>query len=194
MIDDVRVHHLGLLNDALRRPGIYGHDEMAEWLLLETTAAAHDRLDEWKAQYDRLQQSELHSSTGVAGAYRQWLPENAVRSATASAYATIAHRLGWLRLDRTAQLTGVARWAAEDRTETDVVTEFGEPSVRIGGTNPFFPHTLLYAAPGTDPVLFHVWNARPPSSLQGVHPSPVLLVVRHEDGFTFTPEGLRRRP
>ncbi|TDC86199.1 hypothetical protein E1193_00660 [Micromonospora sp. KC606] len=54
-----------------------------------------------------------------------------------------------------------------------------------------------------DLICFHLWNAfanaAPDTWLQGVHPEPVVLAVRHRpgnlpDSFSFTPEGLRRRP
>jgi hypothetical protein len=54
-----------------------------------------------------------------------------------------------------------------------------------------------------DLICFHLWNAvannAPGTSLLGVHPEAVVLAVRHRpglfaDAFSFTPEGLRRKP
>jgi hypothetical protein len=65
--------------------------------------------------------------------------------------------------------------------------------------------TLAYTTPDHEDglVCFHLWNAfantESGSGLRGVHPEPVILAVRHRPGpfagsFSFTPEGLRRRP
>ncbi|MEV0326962.1 hypothetical protein AB0H63_11015 [Micromonospora echinospora] len=146
------------------------------------------------------------------GAYSNILPAGALRDATASVYAEIAHRLGWLELDRALseaefeQLnTDVGEWVTQDRALPEITKTFGPPSLWIGGTNPFYPKTLAYttAEPGHDLICFHLWNdvANIPAGtgLQGVHPEPVVLAVRHRPGtfpesFSFTPEGLHRRP
>lgn len=87
----------------------------------------------------------------------------------------------------------------------EMVETFGPPSLWIGSTNPFYPKALAYTTADRDDglVCFHLWNAfantAPESGLKGVHPEPVLLAVRYRPGpfasaFSFTPEGLRRRP
>jgi hypothetical protein len=132
--------------------------------------------------------------------------------AVASVYADIAHRFGWLTLDRTLthdeyrHLIGrVEDWCTRDTFLSDVVTAFGAPSVLSGGTNPRFPKTIAYAAAEREAPLisFHFWNDARPDSAAGasspIHPEPVLLCVQHRpgsfyDSFTYTPEGVSRRP
>ncbi|GAB3143164.1 hypothetical protein GCM10027290_19090 [Micromonospora sonneratiae] len=101
--------------------------------------------------------------------------------------------------------TDVDEWVTQDRTLSEVIETFGPPSLRIGGTNPFYPRTLAYTTtePGHNLICFHLWNAfaniPAGTGLQGVHPEPVLLAVRHRpgtfpDSFSFTPEGLHHKP
>lgn len=212
ILNETRRHHLSQVNGVLRRPGMYGGGEMAERLLLEAMAAVDGSLTRWQAECEGLRERGAFTATGVRGAYSNILPADALRDATASVYAEIAHRLGWLELDRTLpaaefrQLSAeVGGWVAHDRTLSEVVERFGSPSVRIGGTNPFFPKTLAYTTADHDDglICFHLWNAfantAPGSGLRGVHPDPVVLAVRHRPGpfagsFSFTPEGLLRRP
>jgi hypothetical protein len=73
---------------------------MAERLLLEAMAAVDGSLTRWWAECDRLRERAAFSATGVVGACSNVLPANGLREATASVYAEIAHRLGWLELDR----------------------------------------------------------------------------------------------
>jgi hypothetical protein len=191
---------------------MYGRDEMAERLLLEAMAAVDGSLERWWAECDGLRDRDAFASTGVMGAYSNVLPADALRDATASVYAEIAHRLGWLELERAlseAEFQQLRRdvgdWVTQDRTLSEVIETFGPPSLWIGGTNPFFAKTLAYttADPAQNLICFHLWNAfaNIPAGieLQGVHPEPVVLAVRHRpgsfpDSFSFTPEGLRRRP
>ncbi|SCG38147.1 hypothetical protein GA0070614_0480 [Micromonospora coxensis] len=191
---------------------MYGRDEMAERLLLEAMAAVDGSLDRWWAECEGLREREAFAATGVMGAYSNILPADALRDATASVYAEIAHRLRWLELDRALseaeshQLsTGVGGWVRQDRTLSEVVETFGPPSLWIGGTNPFYPKTLAYTAadPDHNLICFHLWNTfsdtATETELRGVHPEPVVLGVRHRpgtfpDSFSFTPEGLHRRP
>jgi hypothetical protein len=102
------------------------------------------------------------------GAYSNILPANALRDATASVYAEIAHRLGWLELDRALSAAEFQRlnadvggWARQDRTLPEVLETFGPPSLWIGGTNRFYPKTLAYTTAhcGDDLICFHLWNA-----------------------------------
>src|SRR3954464_13864879 len=77
-------------------------------------------------------------------------------------------------------------WCEQDRTWAEVVSEFGEPSMLIGGTNPFYGKTLAYATRDRrDPmVFFHLWNGTEPGdepSWPPAHPQPLLLAVRCGD-------------
>jgi hypothetical protein len=152
------------------------------------------------------------TAAGVRGAYRGILPTDAGRDATASIYAGIAHRCGWLDLDRALSQTefehlkgSIGGWLVQDRTLSEVTETFGVPSLWIGGTNPFFSKTLAYTTADQDDDLIcvHAWNAFADNASStgstGVHPEPVVLAVRHKpgefpDSFSFTPEGRRRRP
>jgi len=206
-VDEARRHHLKQVNSVLRRPGMYGNDEIPERLLLEAMAAVDGSLARWRAEWDRLRDSDAFTATGVKGAYSDILPADALRDATASVYAEIAHRLGWLELDRALsaaeyqQLTAdIAWWVTQDRTLSEVMETFGPPSLWIGGTNPYFPKTLVYTTADRDDglICLHLWNAFATGSRR-VHPEPVVLAVRHRpgpfpDAFSFTPEGQRRRP
>ncbi len=191
---------------------MYGRDETAERLLLEAMAAVDESLTRWRTECEGLRERGASAATGVMGAYSNILPVGAVRDATASVYAEIAHHLGWLELDRVLSeaefhhvSTGAGEWVTRDRTLSEVVETFGPPSLWIGGTNPFYPKTLAYTAadPDHDLICFHLWNAFAGTAtgpeLRGVHPEPVVLAVRHRpgpfpDSFSFTPEGARRRP
>jgi hypothetical protein len=191
---------------------MYGRDEIAEGLLLAAMAAVDASLSRWSVECDRLRERDAFTSLGVMGAYSDILPANARRDAAASVYAEIAHHLGWLELDRALTAAEFHRlnaevgdWVALDRTLSEVMETFGPPSVWIGGTNQFFPKTLAYTTAENDDdlVCFHLWNAfattEPGTALQGVHPEPVVLAVRHRpgrfpDAFSFTPAGLRYRP
>ncbi|MFC4016617.1 hypothetical protein ACFOW4_01440 [Micromonospora sp. GCM10011542] len=211
VLSEARGHHLAQVNGVLRRPGMYGRDEMAERLLLEAMAAVDGSLARWRTECEGLREREAFAPTGVMGAYSYILPADALRDATASVYAEIAHRLGWLELDRALSeaeshhlSTDVGGWVTQDRTLSEVVETFGPPSLWIGGTNPFYPKTLAYTAadPDHNLICFHLWNAfagtATGTELRGVHPEPVVLAVRHRpgafpDSFSFTPEGLHRR-
>ncbi|MFI7080446.1 hypothetical protein ACIBO1_24385 [Micromonospora sp. NPDC049903] len=207
-----RQHHRRQVNGVLRRPGMYGRDELAERLVLEAMAAVDGSLRRWWAECDRLRERGAFGATGVMGAYRTVLPADGVRDATASVYAEIAHRLGWLDLDRAlsdaqwGQLReGIVGWVARDRTVSEVVETFGAPSLWIGATGRLHAKTLAYttAGRGDDLICFHLGNAvarsAPESDVPGAHPEAVVLAVRHlpgdfPDSFSFTSEGLHRRP
>jgi hypothetical protein len=211
LLSEARQHHLAQVNSVLRRPGMYGRDETAERLLLEAMAAVDGSLERWRAECDHLRERDAFSATGVMGAYSDVLPANALRGATASLYAETAHRLGWLELDRTLSAAefrqmaaDIGGWVARDHTLPEVLGAFGTPSLWIGGTGRLYPKTLAYAATDHgDLICLHLWNAyatsAPGAGSRGVHPEPVVLAARHRPGpfpgsFSFTPEGLRRRP
>ena len=207
-VDEVYRHHRDQLNLALRRPGMYSRDESAEHLLLEAMAAVDGRLEQWRAELDALRDSPIFAATGVSGFYATILPRNAVRDAATSGYAEIAHRLGWLDVDRVLSADEYVRldaatrgWTAQDRTWSDVIGAHGQASLLIGGSHQLCPKTLVYATadPSDGVVCIHLWNARDATATadnpRGVRPEPVVLAVRHDRGdFTFTPEGSRRRP
>ncbi|MEV4296036.1 hypothetical protein [Microbispora rosea] len=141
VLDGARRHHLKQVNGVLRRPGMYGRDETAERLLLEAMAAVDGSLTRWRAECDRLRERDAFTATGVMGAYRDILPADALRDATASVYAEIAHRLGWLEPDRALSAAGfrqlsadIGGWVARDRTLSEVIETFGPPSLWIGRT------------------------------------------------------------
>ncbi|MEG3632617.1 DUF4184 family protein [Micromonospora palythoicola] len=100
VLGEARRHHLTQVNGVLRRPGMYGRDEVAERLLLEAMAAVDGSLTRWRAECEGLRDRDAFTATGVMGAYSTILPADAVRDAASSVYAEIAHRLGWLELDR----------------------------------------------------------------------------------------------
>ena len=195
----------------VRRPGMYGRDEMAERLLLEAMAAVDGILDRWQEQCQALRDRGAFTATGVMGAYRRIVPADAVRDATASVYAEIAHRLGWLSLDRVlpeaefqelnAEIGG---WVARDRTISEVIATFGAPSLWIGPTSLHHAKTLAYATvdPQQTLICFHLGttsNEVIEPGPAGASAEPVVLAVRHRPGefagsFSYTPEGNRRRP
>jgi hypothetical protein len=205
---DVRDYLVTRLNGALRRPGMYG-GETAIRLYFDAVAFADASEQAWEQELEDLRTRRGFTSTGVRGAFQD-LWGDANEGAVASVYAEIAHRRGWLRLDRALtsaehhEIRGVGEtWCRKDRLLSDVVTAFGPPSVLFGGNNPNYPKTLAYATGRRDdPLLcFHLWNgfaADPSSSSASVHAEPVLWAFRHggtlfTDGFTFTPEGSARR-
>ncbi|MEU6025261.1 hypothetical protein [Micromonospora sp. NPDC047134] len=127
-LESVRRHHLAQVNRVLRRPGMYGGSEIAERLLLEAMAAVDARLPQWWAACEELREREAFASTGVVGAYGGILPVGSLRDATASVYAEIAHRFGWLELDRALSevefhkmSTDIGGWVTQDRTMAEVI-------------------------------------------------------------------------
>lgn len=136
------------------------------------------------------------------------MPGGCDQHCVASVYAEFAHRRGWLRSDRLlsagehpALRAKVRPWAQTDRSWTDVIPEFGPPSILCGGTSPLYSRTLGYLGEGpAEPMaFFHLWNGGTPAP-ESTWPEldePVLLAVRFADmpfdsAFTFTPEGQRR--
>jgi hypothetical protein len=190
VISDDRVyrHHLMRVNDVLRRPDVYGPDEVAEHLLLESMAVVDDSVSRWRSELDRLRDRGALAPTGVRGAYSYVLPDDALREATATVYAEVAHRCGWLRPDRVLApaeyrrlSTGAAQWVTEDRALSEVIETFGPPALWTRWTP-----TYLTADPDDPLISFHLADARP---------NPMVLAVRHRLAtYTFTPEGRRLRP
>lgn len=207
-VQEVLDHLVTHLNGALRRPGMYG-GEAAIRLYLDAVAFTAAAEQAWQHELKDLQTRRASSSIGVRGAFQD-LWGDAHEGSVASVYAEIAHRQGWLRLDRTLTSTEhheIRRvsdsWCREDRLLSDVVAAFGPPSVLFGGSNPNYPKTLAYATDRRDDTLlcFHLWNgfARTPGqSSASVHAEPVLWAFRDggalfRDGFVFTPEGSGHR-
>ncbi|MET8372744.1 hypothetical protein ABZU42_23835 [Micromonospora profundi] len=164
ILGEARRHHLAQVNGVLRRPGMYGRDEMAERLVLEAMAAVDGSLERWSTECDGLRERDAFTPTGVGGAYSSILPAGAVRDATASVYAEVAHRLGWLELDRALSeaeyerlSADISGWLSRQRTLADVIERFGPPSIWIGGTNPLYPKTLAYTTADRDHVLICFW-------------------------------------
>ncbi|WP_329127374.1 hypothetical protein [Streptomyces sp. NBC_01465] len=201
---DYLVRHL---NSALRRPGMYG-GEMGIRLYLDAVAFADSAEEACQEELEGLRTRKAFFSTGVSGAFKD-LWSDTHEGSMASVYAEIAHRQGWLALDRTLTAAEYAMlrhsgetWCREDRHLSDVVTAFGEPSVLFGGTNPRYPKTLAYATDRRDDALvcFHLWNGLSPSPTSPtacLRTEPVLWAIRaggtlFTDGFTFTPEGAAR--
>ncbi|MEU6375668.1 hypothetical protein [Streptomyces sp. NPDC046909] len=207
--DEIHAYLVRLLNDSLRRPGMYG-DEGALILLYDHLLFAEGQPDAWREAAEVLRERGACTATGAQGVYRE-LIRGGDQFGMASVHTEFAHRRGWLQPDRVldaraheALLGRVRQWAAEDRVWADVTAEFGPPSVLLGGTNPRYGKTLGYI--GEDPerpiVFFHLWNGNPDAdapSWPPTYPEPLLWAVRFGDGpfresFTFTPRGQRLQP
>ncbi|WP_033355039.1 hypothetical protein [Kitasatospora aureofaciens] len=207
--DEIHAYLVARLNDTLRRPGMWG-GELAIQLTLDHLLFVESRQGAWDDERRALERREASPPTGVAGAFEHFLPTGH-DTRVASVYAEFAHRQGWLKLDRAlsaeeyaTMLAEIDTWAAQDRVWADVTSAFGVPSVLFGSTNPYYGKTLGYAtADRSTPMLFfHLWNGTDPDTKPSWPPSheqPLLLAARRGDapfttGFTFTPEGRRRRP
>jgi hypothetical protein len=210
--DEIRAYLIDELNGALRRPGLFGREsEPALRMLVDHLQFVECRPEALAEQQRIWAERGAWSSAGVAGVFRDLIPERYYEYGIASVYAEFAHRLGWLKPDRVLDpaeyeaLRGVARrWAGEDRVWADVVDAFGTPSMLFGSNNPYFGKTLGYLTENSeDPMVsFHLWNGNATGaegSRPAEHDEPVLLAVRFGNGpfrrtFTFTPEGRRRLP
>ncbi|MFI6744509.1 hypothetical protein ACIBI9_67710 [Nonomuraea sp. NPDC050451] len=205
---EIRTYLKDQLNQALRRPGMFG-GETALRLLFDHLAYAEHQETEWAQALQLLEVRGALNSLGVTGALATVLPDPC-DDGVASIYAELAHDRGWLEADRTLTTEDHASlrrkltaWAAHDRTLTEVREEFGPPSVLLGGTSPFFGKTFAYLTEQvTEPIIFfHLWNGGPDETemiWRSIYDEPVLLAVRFgrgafKDTFTFTPEGSRRR-
>jgi hypothetical protein len=196
---EIHAHLVQRLGDVLRRPGVYGDPEFAAQVLIDVLLVAEQRPEALGEQQRRWDEQGAWTPLGVAGAFHRELPGRHDVPAM-SVYAEFAWRQGWLRTDRLfddGPRRGLAEWTAQDRTWPDVRAALGPPSLMVGGRNPAEPKALCYlpADPAQQVVTFHLWN-EPDSGLA----QPVLLAVRvggdgpFAEQFTFTPEGLRRRP
>ncbi|MET8413723.1 hypothetical protein ABZV34_37830 [Streptomyces sp. NPDC005195] len=208
---EIRAYLVDQLNLALRRPGMFGREsELALRMLIDHLLFVECRPDALAEQQRVWEERGAWSSTGVAGVFRDLIPERYYEYGIASVYAEFAHRRGWLKPDRVLDRDeyavlqgGVRQWADEDRVWKDVVDEFGPPSMVFGSSNPYYGKTLGYLTenPEEPMVSFHLWNGGAPEAEQSWPPEhePLLLAVCFGTGpfrqtFTFTPEGRRRLP
>ncbi|KOX19957.1 hypothetical protein ADK67_32245 [Saccharothrix sp. NRRL B-16348] len=179
--------------------------EMALRLYFDALAFADGCEQLWREDIDALRSRGAFAPTGVTGAVEHVLGHRA-DDVVSSVYAEIAHVRTWLVLDQ--PLTparydrlrdAIEPWCAQDRSHSDVLAEFGPPSVLLGGSNPLYPKTFAYGtANPDDPLVFlHLWNGTAPGSATSWppdHAEPQLLAARcggatFRDGFSFTPRG-----
>jgi hypothetical protein len=204
----VRHYLTGELNYALCRPGVYG-GETALMHCLAALAYVDDREEDWRGERGVLHDRGAFVATGVSGAVERVLGERS-EDVMASVYAELAHRHGWLTLDRVLESaeydrirSAVEPWCASDRTMSDTMAEFGPPSVLLGNRNPRCPQTVGYGTARTDqPLVFlHLWNGTETdaaSTWPPDRPEPLLLAARRladrfGDEFVFTPMGAGHR-
>ncbi|MGW1608416.1 hypothetical protein ACWCQZ_03215 [Streptomyces sp. NPDC002285] len=208
--EEIHAYLVEQLNLALRRPGMFG-GETALWMLVDHLLFVEGQPKAWDEERARLAERGCWDALGVRGVFRELIPGRHYDSGTASVHAEFAHRRDWLRPDRVLDeqeyeaLAGRARqWAGKDRVWSEVIAEFGEPSVLFGGNNPLYGKTLGYLTGDTDrPIIhFHLWNGSADGdepSWPPAHQEPLLFAVRFGYGpfretFTFTPEGRRLQP
>ncbi|MEV8637968.1 hypothetical protein AB0395_40590 [Streptosporangium sp. NPDC051023] len=195
------------LNQALRRPGMYG-GETAVRLVIEHLSYAERAEDVLAANHEAMESRGSFTGSGVSGAFARLIP-GSYECGMASVYAEFARERGWLQTQRllghdeyVAMVGEVMTWLEQDRMLSDVLGAFGEPSITFGGSNPFYGKTFGYAT-GTscDPMIFfHLWNGADPETGAPwpAYDEPILLAVRRGPGrfdrsFTFTPKGGRLR-
>ncbi|WP_327637990.1 hypothetical protein OHB24_06310 [Kribbella sp. NBC_00482] len=196
-VEQIQLHFIEELNGGVRRPGMIGGELGLDYLLDRVVYVTEtgDR----RAWRKALTDAGAMTSIGVAGVVRLLLPDDGTE-AIASVYADYSHLHGWLRLDRTLndQEYGEVQdrlvdFCATDHPEAEVLERFGEPSVRIGGTNPRYPSVFGYTNPDGPIAWFYLWNGT-----EAAYEQPVLLAGRcgapFVDSLRFTPEGRRRRP
>ncbi|MCU1641449.1 MAG: hypothetical protein JWN03_1724 [Nocardia sp.] len=208
--DQIHAYLVNQVNRMLRRLSMFG-GEPALWTTFDHLYFLEGDEDGIENLRQSWRDRNAFTPTGVKGALQKQLPHNDIEYALASIYGEVARNRGWLQLDRT--LTGdeytalcaeIAAFTELDRTWTDVVGIFGEPSVLFGGSNPLYGKSLGYATANvSDPmVIFHLWNGVDPGAEPNWPPKvfgsglagdplrrrlfPRLLL--------FTPEGHRRRP
>ncbi|GHF33551.1 hypothetical protein FHX82_005295 [Amycolatopsis bartoniae] len=183
-VDDVRAYLLDQIGRALRRPSAYG-GEVSLILLFRVLAFTDCREQQREEELAALQAREASGAAMVIGRVTAALGSRDT-NAMASVYTEAAYRQGWLSLDRALppdeyeHVRQTARpWCAEDRQLSDLLAEFGEPSVRW----PTSEGCLGYgtANPADPLVFFHLKGS-------------VLLATRFGDGdffagFTYTPAG-----
>jgi hypothetical protein len=207
-LEEVRRYHLDRLNQALRRPGMWG-GELSIRLFMDDVAFVDGMNELWKQEQDDLRARGASNALGVQGAFAAILPGYRDHgAAAASVYAEIAWRRGWLAVDRALpddehqQLAAeICRWSGQDYQLDEIEAELGPPSVLFGGSNPRYAKTLAYAAASGSRglVCLHFaspydWNAPQPQP----EPRPFLVAARYGTGpfvdtFTFAPAGASYR-
>ncbi|WP_433626394.1 hypothetical protein [Nocardia sp. CA-120079] len=136
--DQIHGYLVGQINSMLRRLGMFG-GEPALW----TTFDHLFYLEDDDRGIDDLRQSwrdrNAFTPTGLKGALQRQLPDNTIVEALSSMYADAARNRGWLELDRILTRDeyielrdAITPFAEHDRTLTEVVDTFGEPSVLFG--------------------------------------------------------------
>lgn len=191
------------LNFALRKPGMAG-GEIVIRVNCDALAFADSGDGSWREAERALQARGAFTATGTTGAFLRLLGVTS-DDYMASVYAEVAHERGWLILDRAISGTEydrirgtISQWCTRDRSQADIVDEFGSPSAVLGRTRPHDTKTFVYGtARAEDPlVLFHLWNEGgiPEEGSAG----PVLLAARRDgegfaEGFVFTPSGIAHR-
>lgn len=185
---------------------MYG-GEVALRIYMDAVAFQEGLEEVWTQEQTGLVTREVFVSTGVTGAFTRIMPTYDNNAAVASVYAEVAWRHGWLLVDRCVSDEEYDRlnpagdhWKNRDYQLTDIDREFGTPSIRFGGSNHRFPHTIAYAPPTRDRglICLHFASIHNDKALgTGADPeSPVLLAVRREtpgpfwESFTFTPAGI----
>lgn len=206
-LEEIREYHLERLNQALRRPSMWGQETTIR-LFMDEVAFVSGMGELWKQDLDELRQRGAFTAAAVSGAFAANLPSYRDHgAAVASVYAEIAWRRGWLAVDRClpddeyGRLCAAGdRWSGRDYRLDEIEAELGPPSVLIGGGNPRYAKTLAYAPTARDRGLIclhfastYDWNA-PRSQPE----PPVLAAVRYGagafvDSFIFTPAGAAYR-
>lgn len=195
------------VNHMLRRVDMYG-GEPALWTIFDHLFYLEDNDYGFDDLRNSWRDRNAFTPTGLKGPLRQYFPEEVITSAEASIYAEAARNRGWLRPDRTLTpaeyadlLESIEPFAADNRTRTEILAQFGDPSIRFGGS--WAGTALAYGtADVADPmVFFHLWSGDEPGA-EPIWPQrrePQLLAIRYGTGrfpnaFHFTPEGIRLRP
>ncbi|WP_049563008.1 hypothetical protein [Nonomuraea sp. SBT364] len=206
---EMRDYLVRQLNSALRRPGMYGGETSLRVVIDHLLHLEHSD-EAWAAEMESLESRGAWTSIGVSGAFRELIP-GPYEYGMASVYSEFARARSWLEADRTLTTdeyeqmrAQIPTWVTHDHPLSEVINTFGPPSLLLGGSNPYYGKTLGYlTGPANTPVIFfHLWNGADPEAESTWPPrydEPVLLAIRCGTGdfktsFTFTPEGLRRRP
>jgi hypothetical protein len=193
---------LSRLNDALRRPGMFGGDCAIEIYMDIANIDHGGDLGSRSGIRPILSGSDAWTSLGVGGAFLEYWGLDS-SDMTASVYAEVARERGWATLDRLltageyeTAIKGVGQWCNRDRSYSEVLAVYGEPSIHIGGSGGAWPKTLLYASEdkSTPCLSFHLWNARDTPSSEPLYSEAMLLGARTEnpvfmEGFILTPLG-----
>jgi hypothetical protein len=199
--DGIHEYALSRLNDVLRKPGMFGGDCAIE-IYMDIVNFGHTGLRPGSGIQSILSGSDAWTRLGVRGAFLDYWGLDS-HDMTASVYAEAARERGWAALDRLltageyeTAAKGVSQWCKHDRSYSEVLAVYGEPSIHIGGNGGAWPKTLFYASEdkSTPCLSFHLWNARDTPSSEPLYSEAMLLGVRTEnpvfmEGFILTPLG-----